>query len=197
MLMRKLKVPEGGTADQAGEHRQDIEAHQVVAYLAEGFGDMFFDRLLANFQPGGYFFVSQVLFAAHFIDLPALGREGFDEGVDFVCDLFQEERVVLVVAEDFAVDQFVDRVRSFDTSLHQGGVEVVDRTVVDGTVEVGFDRLIEIDLILFGPERHKDILRDVFRGLPVVDEAEGVSGQHLKIGVKQLPEQRHVAVSAA
>lgn len=102
----------GGITDQAGQYGQDVEAHQVIAYLAQCFGDMFFYRLLADFQAGGYFFVSQVLFAAQLIDFPALGREGVDKPVDLIGDLFQQKGVVLVIAEDFLVDQFVDRVCS-------------------------------------------------------------------------------------
>ena len=187
----------GGITDQADQYGQDVEAHQVIAYLAQCFGDMFFYRLLADFQAGGYFFVSQVLFAAQLIDFPALGREGVDKPVDLIGDLFQQKGVVLVIAEDFLVDQFVDRVCSLDSFLHQGGVQVVNGTVVGGTVEVGLDRVVEIYFLFLFPKCHKNILDDIFCRLPVVDEAVGVGGQRLKIGVKQLPEQRDVACSAA
>ena len=169
------KLMAGGIADQAGQHGQDVEAYQVVAYLAQCFGDMFFHRLFTDFQLGGYFFVPQVLFAAQFVDFPALGRKGFDKPVDLVGDLFQQECVMLVVAEDFLADQFVDRICTFDAFLHQGGIQVIDGTVVDGAVEVGLDRIVEVNAFFFLPKRHENILGDVFGGLPVADEAVGVS----------------------
>ncbi len=110
----------GRITDQANQYGKDVEAYQMVAYFAQCFGDMFFYRLFADFQSGGYFFVPQVLFAAQLIDCPALGGKRVDKPVDLVGDLLQQERVMLVVAEDFAVDQLVYRVRTFDALLHQG-----------------------------------------------------------------------------
>ena len=110
----------GRITNQANQYGKDVEAYQVVAYLIQCLGNMFFYRLFTDFHLGGYFFIPQVLFAAQLVDRPALGRKGVDKPVDLVGNLFQQERVMLVVAEDCPVDQFIDRICTFDALLCQG-----------------------------------------------------------------------------
>ena len=64
----------GRITNQANQYGKDVEAYQVVAYLIQCLGNMFFYRLFTDFHLGGYFFIPQVLFAAQLVDRPALGR---------------------------------------------------------------------------------------------------------------------------
>ena len=54
----------GRITNQANQYGKDVEAYQVVAYLIQCLGNMFFYRLFTDFHLGGYFFIPQVLFAA-------------------------------------------------------------------------------------------------------------------------------------
>ena len=45
----------GRITNQANQYGKDVEAYQVVAYLIQCLGNMFFYRLFTDFHLGGYF----------------------------------------------------------------------------------------------------------------------------------------------